>query len=382
MEKENNRERLARMVIIAGAVLVGLFLCWLLRGVLTYIILAFVVSLIGQPVMRFLKRVKIKKKALPNSVLAVCTLVIIFSLLFMVVTQIIPVVSSIVRDAATMNASGFLDSDNLKRSINEWVVSVFPWVHADFDVVKAVLHQISDVMSLSTVTGILGSVASTVAGLTIGLFSVVFIAFFFIKDENLFRRIVGAMVPDRIEHQVDKTVLDIERLLSRYFLGLIVEVIGVVVLDCLGLWLIARIDFNYALGIAFIAGLLNVIPYIGPLVGEMLGVLLCVIIKCGIGMGLAVNPWIFAFIVLGIMLTTQIVDNMVYQPLIYSTSIKAGPLEIFIVLLVAGYVGGVTGMLVAIPAYTVVRVVASRFFYKYKAVRRLIPEREQEETAS
>ena len=87
MEKEYNRERLARMIIIAGTVSVGLVLCWLLRGVLAYIILAFVVSLIGQPVMRFLRRVKIKKKSMPDSVLAVCTLIIIFSLLFMVETQ-------------------------------------------------------------------------------------------------------------------------------------------------------------------------------------------------------------------------------------------------------------------------------------------------------
>ena len=63
-----------------------------------------------------------------------------------------------------------------------------------------------------------------------------------------------------------------------------------------------------------------------------------------------------------------------YQPLIYSTSIKASPLEIFIVILLAGHIGGVVGMLVAIPAYTVVRVIASRFFPDLKLVKRLIPD--------
>ena len=86
------------------------------------------------------------------------------------------------------------------------------------------------------------------------------------------------------------------------------------------------------------------------------------------------NIWIFALIVLAIMLTTQLVDNFVYQPLIYSTSIKASPLEIFIVILLAGHMGGVAGMLVAIPAYTVVRVIASRFFPDLKLVKRLIPD--------
>ena len=68
----------------------------------------------------------------------------------------------------------------------------------------------------------------------------------------------------------------------------------------------------------------------------------------------------------------------VYQPLIYSTSIKAHPLEIIVVLLMAGHIGGTLGMLVAIPAYTVVRVIAIRFFYKYKVIQRLVPNLSEE----
>ena len=111
----------------------------------------------------------------------------------------------------------------------------------------------------------------------------------------------------------------------------------------------------------------------GPLIGEAVGVVLAVILKYGTGVGLGVNIWVFALIVLAIMLATQLVDNFVYQPLIYSTSIKANPLEIFIVILLAGHIGGVVGMLVAIPTYTVVRVIASRFFPDVKVVKRLIP---------
>ena len=125
---------------------------------------------------------------------------------------------------------------------------------------------------------------------------------------------------------------------------------------------------------------MNSIPYVGALIGEAIGVVLCVILKYGAGIGLGVNIWVFAAIVLGIMLTTQLVDNFVYQPLIYSTSIKATPLEIFIVLLIAGHIGGIVGMLIAIPTYTVVRVIASRFFYDFKLVRRLIPDVENEDT--
>ena len=240
-----------------------------------------------------------------------------------------------------------------------------------FDYLKKVISEFS-------FTGLIGSVASAVVDLAVGLFAVVFISFFFVKDEKLFSKIVAALVPDHIEDSVTGAITDIEHLLSRYFVGLIIEMFGVALIDFLGLWLIARIGVTYALGIAFIAGILNIIPYVGPVIGEIVGVLLCMALHYGAGIGLDVNIWVFALIVLAIMLGAQLVDNFVYQPIIYSTSIQSTPLEVFIVMLIAGHIGGIVGMLAAIPAYTVVRVVAGRFFYDRKIVRRLMPDLEKE----
>lgn len=382
MEKERSIDRLARYIIILGTLAIAAVLCYLFSSVLAYILLAFVVSLIGQPVFRLLKKIRIKGKSAPDALLAVITLLVIFALLFLLIMQVVPVVSGILRDASLMNAQESMDTHNLINRINDWIIGVVPWVGEDFDGVQMLIQKLSEMVDLSNIPSILGSVASAVAGIAVGLFSVLFISFFFVKDESLFGRIIGSIVPDTIEDKVQKTVLDIERLLSRYFVGLLMEIFGVVLLDCLGLWLIARIGFNYALGIAFIAGLLNIIPYVGPLIGEAIGVVLCLILKYGAGVGLNVNIWIFALIVLAIMLAVQLIDNFIYQPLIYSTSIKAHPLEIFIVLLIAGHIGGIVGMLIAIPAYTVIRVIASRFFYDFKIVRRLIPDVENEKTDS
>ena len=379
MEQERSIDRLARHIINIGAFAIIAAICWYFRSVLIYIIAAFVISLIGQPIYRAIKQITIKGKSAPDWLISVFTLVSIILLLALIVTQVVPIVSGIVRDAVAMNSSISFDQDMLD-SINAWIISVFPDAGLDFDIITFCQGKLKDVTSFSGVSNILGSVASAIAGIVIGVFSVVFISFFFIKDETLFGKIVGALVPDRIEESVGKTILDIEMLLSRYFVGLTIEVLGVMLLDFLGLWLIARIGVNYAIGIAFIAGILNVIPYVGPLLGDILGVGLCLILKAGAGVGLDVNIWIFALIVFAIMQGTQFVDNFVYQPLIYSTSIKANPLEIFIVLLIAGHIGGPLGMLVAIPSYTVVRVIASRFFYKYKPVRRLIPDRDEEHT--
>ena len=381
MEEERTIDRLARHIINLGAFAIIAGLCWVFRSVLIYIIVAFVISLIGQPIFRTLKQLTIKGHSAPDWFLSIFTLVSIILIIALIVTRVIPIVSGIFRDAVAMNSSITFDRDMLDR-INAWIISVFPDVGRDFDIMSFTMEKLKNVTSFSRVSSILGSVASAVAGIAIGLFSVVFISFFFIKDEALFGKIVGALVPDKIEEPVGKTVLDIEMLLSRYFLGLFVEVLGVMLLDFLGLWLIARIGVNYAIGIAFIAGILNLIPYLGPLIGDIVGILLCLILKYGAGVGLDVNIWIFILIVFAIMQGTQFVDNFVYQPLIYSTSIRANPLEIFIVLLVAGHVGGIVGMLVAIPSYTVIRVIASRFFYKYKPIRRLIPNREEENTDS
>ena len=372
MEQERSIDRLARYIIIAATLAILACLCWYFKNVLVYIIVAFVVSLIGQPVMRLLRKIRIRGKSAPDGLLAILTIVLILGTLILVVTQVIPVVTGIVRDAAVLN-SVTADANPLDR-VNDWIVSLFPGLGPDFNLISILMDKLREVTNLSNVTSVISSVTSFVTSLVVGLFSVVFISFFFVRDETLFRKIVSALVPDRMEGKLAKSLGDIEGLLSRYFVGLLVEMTGVALLDFLGLWIIARLGFSNALGIAFIAGILNVIPYVGPLVGEVVGVVLAVILKYGTGVGLGVNIWVFALIVLAIMLTTQLVDNFVYQPLIYSTSIKASPLEIFIVILLAGHIGGVVGMLVAIPAYTVVRVIASRFFPDLKLVKRLIPD--------
>ena len=378
MEKERNVDRLSGYLIKLGGLAIIAALCWYFKNILIYIIVAFVVSLVGRPIMKLLKKFQIKKFHLPDWFSAVLTILIILSLLILIVTQLIPLVSNIVRDASMLNNGLALESNPVDK-INAWLIRVFPDLGHDFDLMALVMDKLRELVSFSNVSGFVGSVASLVSSAFVGLFAMVFISFFFLKDSNLFERIIYALVPDRIEQTMHATLNDIKQLLSRYFVGLLLEMIGVALIDFLGLWLIARLDFSYAIGIAFIAGLLNVIPYVGPLMGEAIGVILGIVLKVGVGAGLDVNVWVFAFIILAIMLTAQLIDNFIYQPVIYSTSIKAHPLEIFIVLLMAGHIGGTVGMLVAIPAYTVVRVIALRFFHRFKPIQRLDPDLSDED---
>ena len=378
MENERNIDKLAGYLIKIGGLAIAAALCWYFKNVLIYIVVAFVVSLIGFPIMTRLRKIKIKGKPAPDWLLAMLTIVLIIAFLLLLITQIIPLVSNIVRDVSSMSGSSYFGS-NPVDALNTWLIATFPSLGRDFDVAAIVIDKLKELVSFNNVSGIVGSVASVVSSAFVGLFAVVFISFFFIKDNTLFEKIISAFVPDKYESTLDKMLKDIKQLLSRYFVGLVIEMIGVALVDFLGLWLIARLPVSYALAIAFIAGLLNVIPYVGPLMGEAVGVVIGVVLKFGTGAGLDVNIWIFALIILAVMLSAQLIDNFIYQPIIYSTSIKAHPLEIFIVLLMAGHIGGTVGMLVAIPAYTVVRVIAIRFFYHYKAIQRLIPDLSEED---
>ena len=238
-----------------------------------------------------------------------------------------------------------------------------------------ILQEIQKIFDTSMFSSMIGSAASFLTNFGIGLFSVVFISFFFIKDDGLFTSIICALVPDKHEKTTEKAISDIGHLLSRYFIGVLLEIAGVAVVNFIGLWLIARLGVNAALGIAFMTGIFNVIPYVGPLLGGALGTVLGLIIKytSSSPIGLDVNFWIFTIILIAIFCFTQLIDNFLYQPVIYSTSIMAKPLEIFIVLLIVGHMGGPLAMIIAIPCYTVVRVIAFRFFGHVKAIRRLIP---------
>lgn len=377
MEKQSNINKLAGYLINLGIAAAILLFCWYFRSTLIYVVLSFVVSLVCRPLVRGMRRISIKGKNAPDWLLAVVSIFIVLGGLILVVTQIIPVVVNIIRDASLFSDM-HLPEGNLIENINGWVRGIVPGLAPDFDAVGLILNYLKGLTADFSITGMLGSVVSVVADVGVGLFAVVFISFFFVKDEGLFARIVTALTPDRIEASVADAIADIEHLLSRYFVGLIIEMAAVALVDFLGLWAVARIGFGYALGIGFIAGLLNIIPYVGPLIGEVLGVLLCVVLKYGAGVGLDVNIWMFALIVLAVMLTAQLIDNFVLQPLIYSSSIQSTPLEIFIVMLMAGHMGGAVGMLAAIPAYTVVRVIAGRFFYDKKIVRRLMPDMAKE----
>jgi predicted PurR-regulated permease PerM len=373
---ERYTDKLAKSILLTAGIAIIAALCWYFRSVLAYILIAVVVSLVTKPLMGLLQKIRIKGRKAPDWILAALSLILVLGILLSIVATLIPIVGNIVKDISLANIENSVRSLSVPLSeFNEFLRTMVPSLGEDFKIEVTVIQEVQKLFNPAIFSSVIGSAASFLTSFGIGLFSVVFIGFFFIKDDGLFTEIVCALVPDKHEATTEKAISDIGHLLSRYFIGVMLEVTGVALINFIGLAFIAKLGFSAALGIAFMTGIFNIIPYVGPLLGGALGTVLGLILKYSSAspIGLDVNFWVFTAILIAIFCFTQLVDNFLYQPLIYSTSIKAKPLEIFIVLLIVGHIGGPLAMIVAIPCYTVVRVIAFRFFRHIKAIKRLIP---------
>ena len=376
-QNERYTDKLAKYILAAAGLAIAFALCWYFRSVLTYILIAVVVSLVAKPLMGVLQKIRIKGKKAPDWLLAALSIIIVLGLLISLITSVIPIVAGILKDISMVNIETAARGIAVPLAeFNDFLRQAFPQLGSDFRIEITALNELQKLLNVSMFSSVLGSAATFVTNMAIGLFSVVFIGFFFIKDDGLFTQIVCALVPDRHEETTEKAISDIGYLLSRYFIGVILEMIGVALINFLGLAFIARLGLHASIGIAVLTGILNVIPYVGPFIGIILGTTLSILLKYTSvsPIGLDVNFWVFVAILIAILYFTQLVDNFVYQPLIYSTSIKSKPLEIFIVLLIVGHIGGPLSLIIAIPCYTVVRVIAFRFFGHIKAIKRLIPD--------
>lgn len=375
-QTERYVDKLAKYILIAAGIGIIGALCWYFRSVLIYIMAAVVVSLVAKPVMGGLQKIRIKGRKAPDWFLAALSLTIVLGLLLAVLTLIVPIVSGIVKGISLSSIESAAGQIAVPLgNLNEFLRNSFPQLGENFRIEMVLIQELQKLFDVSIISSVIGSATSLLTSFGIGLFSVVFIGFFFIKDDGLFTKIVCALVPDKHEKTTEKAISDIGYLLSRYFIGVLIEIAGVALVNFIGLMFIARLGFNASIGIAFLTGITNIIPYVGPLMGGVMGTILGLVIKYSSAtpIGLDVNFWIFTGILIAIFCFAQLMDNFLYQPVIYSTSIKSKPLEIFIVLLVVGHMGGPLAMIVAIPCYTVVRVIAFRFFRHIKAIRRLIP---------
>lgn len=218
----------------------------------------------------------------------------------------------------------------------------------------------------SRIQTIFSSTVSAFGNIVVGIMSVAFIAFFFLKEQGLFYEMIKSVVPVEHEERTMHAIDDISKLLIRYFTGILIQI---TIITLLASTLLTVFGIKNALLIAFFAAMMNVIPYLGPIIGASFGAIITISSNLNVSFYNELLPQLVkVFVVFGIV---QMVDNFILQPNIFSKSVKAHPLEIFLIVLVGAKVGGILGMVLAIPLYTAFRVIGKVFLSEFKVIQRL-----------
>lgn len=360
----NRSTRIA--LIVLPIILIGLVF-YFFSDIIAYLCIATVVTLIGRPIMNLLYKVKIKKFTIPPVLAAVITLGTIIGTFILLFSLFIPTLAE-----QTIKLQEAVDVSEVENGISAPVASIEAWIQTynlaekDFELLPYLQEGMKDFLQSIQVSGIASSIVGLTGGLLIGLFSVAFISFFMLKERQIGRNMIQALLPDDIEEKVDEVMATIRKLLSRYFIGVLIEVLLVGGLIAIGLGLLG---VENAAVIGFFAGLFNVIPYVGPIIGGIIGLVFTVIGSLELDFYTEILPLMGK--VFAVFALVQLLDNFVFQPFIYSSSVKAHPLEIFIVILMGANLAGIGGMILAIPVYTILRVIAAEFFSQFEVVRKI-----------
>jgi predicted PurR-regulated permease PerM len=342
------------------------YLIYRFSFIIVWVIVAAMLSFVGQPMVKFFDRIHIRKLRMPHSLSTILALLVIVLVGTGFMAIFVPL---IIKQAEAISS---IDVDLLNQNLQgplQWLDEKLHSLGAIPDgqtIQNFTLEKIKSVVNVGSVGSVIGKLISAAGNVFVGLFSILFISFFFLKEENLFQESLFVFIPEKHHAATEKVVTESKGLLIRYYLGVLLEVIGVMTLITIGLKIFG---IRNALLIGFFAGIMNIIPYIGPLIGGVIGLTLGVISTLALG---SYNDLLPVFLkTFGVLLVVNFIDNNILVPIIYSKSVKSHPLEIFLVIIIGGGLAGLVGMLFAVPVYTLLRVIAREFFNQFRVVRNL-----------
>jgi predicted PurR-regulated permease PerM len=339
--------------IVLGILLLGYFL-YIIQSVIVYIIIAGILSLIARPIIILLRR----KLKLPNTLAVIATMLLMLSLLTGLVFLFIPL---ILEQGKSLS---LLEVDKLQENVQQIFNQTTAYFSSKGIDVLSELKNVDFVSQFKEIPNLLNSVLGAVGSLSVGLFSVLFISFFFMKDSRLLKNGLMTMIPNGTEGRFSKSLETINNLLSRYFIGLLFQITILFIFYTIILF---AFNIHNAVVIAFLCALLNLIPYVGPMIGAILMFILSMTSNIGLDFQteiLSTSLWILFWY-----LIAQLVDNFASQPLIFSKTTKSHPLEIFLIIIMGGLLFGVVGMITAVPLYTALKVILKEFLSENKIVK-------------
>ena len=358
-----------RNILISIAVLLLLGCAWFFRSIVVYILVSGVLSIIGRPLVDLFCKIRIRSWVFPRALSALFTLAILWGAIVMFFVTFVPLVTEQINYFSTIDSSKILQV--LQGPINnvEALVKAFNiQVQNDLSIKDYIGTKVIGVLNVNMIQSFLESLIGVLGNVIIAVFSITFITFFFLKDQQLFYESILMWVPDKYTDNVTHALNSIKRLLTRYFIGIVIQSTCIMLLVTLGMTIVG-IDFQQAVVMGLILGILNVIPYVGPWLGLFIALIMGIASHINQDFTTVVIPLVTYMIIVEAIV--HLIDNIVLQPVIFSNSVQAHPLEIFIVVLASGFAAGIPGMIFGIPAYTVMRVLAREFFYNFKAVQKI-----------
>lgn len=357
-----------RIVAIIVAILLIAYAMWYFKAIIIYILASAILAIVGQPIVDFITRIKIRNYELTPGLGAAVSLVIFWAILIAFLRVFFPLIMD------QFAALSEIDSRQVVHSMEGPIDEVnrffkaLPFGGKSFDIEAFIGDKLANFFNMSYIGNVVSSITSLIGNLFIAAFSISFITFFFLKEKGLFYKSLLTITPTTYLEKTEHFLHNVKRLLVRYFIGIVLEVALVGGLTGTGVFL-AGLDLGTAVLIGLFAGFMNVIPYVGPLAGYLFGLLITVVTNVQLTESGELFPLLLYVTIT--FAVVQLIDNIFFQPFIYSSSVNAHPLEIFLVISLAGSIGGVIGMFVAIPAYTILRVFAKEFFNQFRIVQEL-----------
>ncbi|KFF05570.1 AI-2E family transporter [Flavobacterium reichenbachii] len=342
---------------LSTILIIGIILYFLyeIQTVIVYLCISLLLCLIANPLVQFLK----SKLKFSNSLAAATTLIIFILAIVGFIFLFVPLIIS------QANNLSLLDTNQLQHQFVETELSIERYFNIQHMDLNKVLRdsKVTSMLDFSYFTGFLNSILNFMADMGMGLVSVFFITFFFVKDQDSFKITARKILPDNNEDKIINSVTKINHFLTRYFIGLLLQLTVVFIL-----YLIVLIIFGNknAFVIAFLCSILNIIPYLGPIIGTVLAAILTMISLIGQDFRSEILPTTI-YVVIGFLIV-QAIDNNISQPIISSKSVNSHPLEIFLLTIISGILFGIVGMIIAIPVFTMVKVILKEFFPNNKIV--------------
>lgn len=338
--------------IFTVGLIIVLFLIF--RSVLTFLAVSAVFTLVSRPLFLSLKQIKIKTFSLNSSLAAILTMLTFYSAVFVFLALFIPSIAKETQMITKINPKELMKS--LEQPISNMEGMIMDFTGDKISIHSYLNEKLTSIINISTISDWVNILSGVTGDIFISFFAISFITFFFIKDSRLIIHNIYSIIPYTFRDETDIVMSEVKTKLSRYFVGICIEVFLVFTVNAIGLW---SINVNSFLVIALFAGIINVIPYVGPLIGILFGCAIVLTTNNELPFLEELLPLI-GYTAL-VMAFTQLLDNLILQPLIYSNSVNAHPLEIFLVILIAGNSYGIIGMIVAIPIYSVIRVLIKEF---------------------